>query len=160
MPNKQLRRIDYHRVESAAWTYYIRKFVKVYVKTKMLKVGLRSWWSQLNQTLPEDFVDDYGSIREPWLSALAEWIQMRGLKMVENIDGLVVDNVLPAGISAVLIEKQLESQYNKDHEAKSSSFSSSLQASFVLLYSYVVKPYDLSASWGTSVTRKRGMNHE
>ncbi|MDI6826845.1 MAG: hypothetical protein QMD36_06750 [Candidatus Aenigmarchaeota archaeon] len=94
-----------HRTPSeqvlSAWKYYVQKFVRVYVKNNMLRVGRKSWWSRIKEVIPEGFADKYGRIREPWLTTMASWLREYGLRISENLD-ISLDNVVPSAISVIL----------------------------------------------------------
>ena len=103
MINKQVKNSDLHGLKLSAWKHYIRRLIRVYTNTKMLKVGARSWWSRIKEEIPEGFADNFGRVREPWLTTLALLLQNRGLRISEYLN-IQVDNVVPSVISAILAE--------------------------------------------------------
>lgn len=98
-----------YELELSAWKYYLRKSVRVYMKNSMLRVGKKSWWSRIKEKIPNDFADNFGRIREPWLTKTALWMLKHSLRVTECLK-ITVDNVVPSAISAVLtVKRQPES---------------------------------------------------
>lgn len=94
-----------HEIELSAWKYYLRQSVKVYIKNGMLRIGKNSWWSRIKANIPEDFADNFGRIREPWLTEISLGMRKYGLTISESLN-IAVDNVVPSLISAIVAESQ------------------------------------------------------
>lgn len=99
--SEQVESNSFHELELSAWKFFLLKYVKVYTSNSMLRVGRRSWWSCIKEEIPDNFVDKYGRIREPWLTKIALWLQIYALTVSESLD-VQVDNIIPSAASATL----------------------------------------------------------
>jgi hypothetical protein len=104
--NESMKRSVFHELELRAWKHFLVNHVRVYAKNSMLRVGRKSWWSCIKERIPDNFVDGYGRIREPWLTMIATWLQIYGLTVSESLD-VQVDNIIPSATSAILREAKL-----------------------------------------------------
>jgi len=82
--------------------FFIKNYLRIFPKTKMLKIGRKSRFVYLGDiNFPEKFVDRFGQIHEPLISMLSEWILRHGLKILE-IQGIPIDLVISLGIKHLM----------------------------------------------------------